>query len=461
MVLAFTVAKMNYKINIKTRLSIQFSLLVFGILMVFSLLVYFFSYDSQLSKFRQNLLDRAQNTAILLIDVQEVDSTLLKKIYQTTKSLEEEEIVLNNSHDEMLFSDKIQNLKALNSLKVSHSDNPEYFSIGKKDGVIYNHRVNNQLYHVYVMAYDKYRSENLRGLRVVLLWSIIFSICLSVWISYFFSKMAIWPISDINAKIKLINSSKLSSRLDEGKQQDEIEQLAITFNKMFSDLELVFKSQDEFVSNASHELRTPLAIMIAESDYIISRKRNTEDYEVHIARMTDDLRKLNLMINSLLELAQLNRDKNISLSLLRIDELVFNVIQSTKIKYPGRKILPGIEYSENENDFTIRGNQGLLEIAFKNLIENACKFSSGDVDVKISKIEKGLIFVITDYGLGIPDNEIGNIFRPFNRASNAKFIGGFGIGLSIVAKIMELHAVSIKVTSTLNKGTCFELFFRS
>ena len=440
-------------------MSIQFTLLVFGILLVFSLLVYYFSYDSQLSKFRQNLLDRAQNTAILLINVQEVDSTLLKKIYQTTKSLEEEEIVLNDSEDKMLYSDKIQDLNTIISSRSSHSANPEYFSIGKKDGVLYNHRVNNQLYHVYVLAYDKYRFENLHGLRVVLLWSIIFSLCLSVWISYFFSKMAMWPISNIITKVKEINSSKLGSRLDEGKKQDEIEQLAITFNQMLSDLELVFKSQDDFVSNASHELRTPLAIMIAESDYIVSRKRHPEEYEDHITLLVADLRKLNLLINSLLELAQLTKAKNISFSQLRIDELIFNAIHSAKLKYPGRKILPRIEYSDNENDFLIKGNPGLLEIAFKNLIDNAIKFSKREVEVKVSKPGKGIVVHITDYGVGIPDAEIGNIFKPFNRATNVKFIGGFGIGLSIVAKIMELHGAEIKVISALNKGTCFELLF--
>jgi len=445
--------------DIKTRLSVQFTLSVLGILMVFCMLVYYFSYSSQLSTFRQNLLVRAQNTAILLINVQEVDSTLLKKIYLTTKSLEEEEIVLNDSNDKTLYSDKIRDLKNISSTRISHASSPEFFSIGKKDGVLYNHHVNNQLYHVYVLAYDQFRAENLRGLRIVLLWSIVFSLCLSVWTSYFFSKVAINPISNIVAKVKEINASKLSNRLDEGKRQDEIEQLAITFNQMLSDLELVFKSQEEFVSNASHELRTPLAIMIAESDYIIGRKRSPEEYEVHIARLTQDLRKLNLLINSLLELAQLNRDKNISKSSIRIDELVFNAIHSVKLKYPGRKILPRIEYSDNENDFVIDGNPGLLEIAFKNLVENACKFSTGEVEVEILNTGKGVVVRITDYGVGIPENEIGNIFKPFNRATNAKFIGGFGIGLSIVAKIIELHGAEIKVASTLNKGTSFDLRF--
>lgn len=461
MVLDFIAAKMNFKINIKTRLSIQFTLLVLGILLVFSCLVYYFSYDSQRSKFRQNLSVRAQNTAILLINVQEVDSTLLKKIYQTTKSLDEEEIMLNDSRDITLYGDKIQDLRNINSSISSHADNPEYFSIGKKDGVLYNHRVNNQLYHVYVLAYDKYRADNLKELSIVLLWSIVFSLCLSIWISYFFSKMAIWPISNIITKVKEINSSKLGSRLDEGKRQDEIEQLAITFNRMLSDLELVFKSQDDFVSNASHELRTPLAVMIAESDYIVSRKRDPEEYENHITRMVDDLRKLNLLINSLLELAQLNQDKNITFSIVRIDELIFNAIHTAKIKYPGRRILPKIEYSDNEYDFLVNGNPGLLEIALTNLIENAIKFSASDVEVRLSKTANRIVVYITDFGVGIPDTEIMNIFKPFNRATNVKFIGGFGIGLSIVTKIIELHGVEIKVSSTINKGTCFELLFNS
>jgi len=461
LVLDFIAAKMNFKINIKTRLSIQFTLLVLGILLVFSCLVYYFSYDSQRSKFRQNLSVRAQNTAILLINVQEVDSTLLKKIYQTTKSLDEEEIMLNDSRDITLYGDKIQDLRNINSSISSHADNPEYFSIGKKDGVLYNHRVNNQLYHVYVLAYDKYRADNLKELSIVLLWSIVFSLCLSIWISYFFSKMAIWPISNIITKVKEINSSKLGSRLDEGKRQDEIEQLAITFNRMLSDLELVFKSQDDFVSNASHELRTPLAVMIAESDYIVSRKRDPEEYENHITRMVDDLRKLNLLINSLLELAQLNQDKNITFSIVRIDELIFNAIHTAKIKYPGRRILPKIEYSDNEYDFLVNGNPGLLEIALTNLIENAIKFSASDVEVRLSKTANRIVVYITDFGVGIPDTEIMNIFKPFNRATNVKFIGGFGIGLSIVTKIIELHGVEIKVSSTINKGTCFELLFNS
>ena len=445
--------------NIKTRLSLQFTSIVFGILVFFSVLVYYFSFSSQRSKFRDSLLEKAQNTAILSINIQEIDSTLLKKIHQTTRSFEAEEIAITNQSNKLLYSNKTNLLTPVEIISHTYNSRVAFFSIDNKDGVSYVHVASDQNYHVFVLAHDRYREENLNELKSILLWSILISVILSVTAAYFFSKSAIKPISNIITKVKEINSSKLSNRLDEGKRQDEIEQLSITFNNMLSDLEKAFKSQDEFVSHASHELRTPLAIMIAESDYILSKTRGPEDYKNHLSGLIEDLRKMNSLINSLLELAHLNGNKNIQMTAVRIDELIFNTIQSIKSKYPGRKILPKIEYPDNENDLNVYGNQGLLDIAFKNLFENACKFSSNDVEVEISMVNESLQVSIIDQGVGIPEDQIDSIFSAFNRSDNVKYIGGFGIGLSIVAKVMKLHSVEIKVTSELNKGTRFQLIF--
>lgn len=421
-------------------------------------MVYYFSYTSQLTKFRNNLLSRAQNTAIMLIDIAEVDSTLLNKIDQTTKSLEEEESVLTTSSGKLLYSNNMSYMKMESLAEISNHPSPYYFSVADKDGVVYKHKTKNQTFNVYALAYDKYRHENLRNLKRILLWSILFGVGVSVISSLFFSRYAIRPISKIIANVKNINSLKLNSRLDEGFRKDEIEQLAVTFNQMLSDLEQVFKNQDEFVSNSSHELRTPLAIMIAETDYILSNKRTPEEYINHLSGLQQDLRKLNILLTSLLELAHLNRDNTILKTMLRADELVFNAIQSVKIKYPGKIIIPKIEYSENENDLVIEGNSGLLEIALKNIIDNACKFSNEVVEVTVSISNDFLSISVSDKGIGIPPDEIGNIFKPFKRATNVSYIGGFGIGLSIVSKVIELHKAEIKISST-NTGTNLTLLF--
>lgn len=446
--------------NIKTKLSIEFTLVVVGILLFFSATLYYFSYTTQHNKFADNLTKRAKNTAILLINLPEVDSVLLKKIQQSTFNWPREEIVITNSELNILYRNNIEYLtpEVINQNAVK-GDNYR-FSIAEKDGICYKHVFKNQTYTVLVMAFDKNRKENLAELREILFWSILFSIWLSIFLSYVFAKKAIQPISQIIKSVKDIDSSRLSNRLDEGNKKDEIAQLAFTFNQMLSNLEISFKSQEDFVANASHELRTPLSVMIVESDYILSKEHSHEEYKKHIANMVSDLKKLNAQLTSLLELAQINQDKSIQLSPIRIDEIVFNAIRQIKAKYTDRKIIPVIQYPENENKLLVNGNAGMLVIAFQNLIENACKFSDDDVIIEFSIMDESIKIILSDKGIGIPTTEISNIYKPFNRASNVRYKGGFGIGLALVAKIFELHDVDFHVYSTENKGTSFELNFK-
>jgi signal transduction histidine kinase len=445
--------------NIKTRLSIQFTLIAAGILLFFSLLVYYFSYTSQLKKFRENLLDSARNTAILLINVAEVDSSLLKKIHQSTISRENEEIALTDSISNIIYSNNLNYLTENTLYLYSNDYKTNFFSIGNKDGVCYKHIYNSRKYFVYVLAFDAGRSENMTELREILLWSILFSICLSVLLSYLFSKRAIKPITKIIKSVKEINSLRLSNRLNEGKRKDEIDQLAITFNEMLANLEIAFKNQEDFVLNASHELRTPLTVMIGESDYILLHERASVEYKKHISGLIADLKKLNTLLNSLLELAQVNRDTRIPLSDVRIDEIIFNSIHQVKSNYQGRKIIPKIRYPEQGNDLLIMGNEGLLTIVFKNLIDNACKFSADDVIIDFMITGTHVTTIISDKGIGIPADDLADIYKPFKRASNAKFIGGFGIGLALVAEIMELHNAEMSIESRENEGTSIKIKF--
>lgn len=446
--------------NIKARLVFQFTLIVAGILLFFSLLVYYSSYTSQLAKFRQDLLDSARNTATLFINVEEVDSTLLKKIQQSTISWEEQELAITDSAFNLRYGDNVRYLTD-NELLSRYADGDlNYFSIEDKDGVFYRHIYDNSEFYVFALASDKSRAENLDGLLKILFWSILFNICLAVLFSYFFARRSIKPISHIIKNVKEINSLKLDKRLDEGNKKDELAQLAITFNEMLTNLEIAFKSQEDFVSNASHELRTPLTVMIGGSDYFLSRERNKEEYIAHISGLVDDLKKLNALVTSLLELAQINKDKSIGFSDVHIDEIVFSAIQDISTKYQGRKIVPKIQYPESRNELLVCGNFGILEIAFKNLLDNACKFSHDDVGVEFVITERLIKITISDTGIGIPSDEVGNIYKPFKRASNVRFIGGFGIGLSLVSKIIEIHDADLEIRSKENEGTIIQLSFK-
>ena len=446
--------------NIKTRLAVQFTLMVAGILLFSSGLVYYFSDSSLTGKFRETLYDRAQTVAILYINVAEVDSSLLKRIHESTVSLFMEEIVITDSARNIIYKYKNRYLTP-----ASVSDIPAYrvksfYSIREKDGICFRHFFNNRNYYVFVMAYDVSRVIYLADLERILFWSILTSLLVSVLLSYIFSRKAIEPIARIIESVKEINSKKLSSRLAEGNKRDEIARLAITFNEMLSNLEIAFRNQDEFVSNASHELRTPVSVMISESDYILAHKREPEEYIKHLTGLIEDLKQFNSLLNSLLELAQLNTEKDLVFSELRIDEVVFTVISQIKSKYLGRKIYTRIDYPENGNDLLVRGNQGMLEIAFRNLIDNACKFSNDDVNIGFDIGDESISVIIADKGIGIPSVDLENINKPFSRASNVKYIGGFGIGLTLVTRIISLHDAGFNIDSTESVGTSVELSFK-
>jgi signal transduction histidine kinase len=392
--------------------------------------------------------------------VAEVDSTLLMKIQQSTFYWQKEEIAVTDPGNHLIYKINLQYLNDKTIRQNMTNDSINHFKIAEKDGVCYKYAFKNQTFHVLVMAYDNSRNENLKDLRGILIWSTIFSIWVAVLLSYLFSKIAIKPISEIIKQVKKISYSELDTRLSEGNKKDEIAQLAITFNEMLSELEIAFKNQTDFVAHASHELRTPLTIMISESDFLLGHEQSMEEYKKHVSGMVVDLKELNRQLNTLLELAQINKRQVVQFSEVRIDEIIFSAIKSVKANYPGRKIIPKIQYPENENELLVNGNYGMLVIALRNLLDNACKFSHDDVTVDITMVNESVQVNIMDKGIGIPQDELDNIFQPFNRASNVKFIGGFGIGLSLVARILDLHNTVVRVYSTINEGTRFELWFK-
>jgi signal transduction histidine kinase len=446
--------------NIKIRLSLQFTLIVTGILLFFCLLVYYFSYSRQHAKFRQNILESAKNYATLFINVADVDSILLNRIQESTILWEREELAITDTAYNILYSNNIEYLSDSLTLVKNAYRTSHYFEVADKEGVFYRHTYENRNYYVFALAYDKTRAAYLQELVKILFWSILFSMLLSILLSYLFARRAIKPISQIITSVKEINSLRLSNRLDEGDRKDEIDQLSVTFNQMLSDLEIAFRNQEDFVSNASHELRTPLSVMISETDYFLSREKTREEYVDHISGLIKDLKKINTLLNSLLELAQVTKDKNIGFSPVRIDEIVFDAIHQVKNKYHDHKIIPRIQYPENEKDLIINGNEGLLAIVFKNLIDNACKFSGDNVMVEFRMEGENINVTVADNGIGIPEAEQRNIFKPFTRGSNVKFIGGFGIGLTMVSRIIQLHNAVMTITSREGEGTRINLQFK-
>jgi signal transduction histidine kinase len=254
----------------------------------------------------------------------------------------------------------------------------------------------------------------------------------------------------------------LNLRIDEGNRKDEIAQLAMTFNQMLQRLEEAFILQRDFVANAAHELRTPFTVMLAEVEYSLMHDRSVDQYKHVLENLTDEIKQMSNLSNGLLELARMSLDDNyFERKNVRIDELLIETCDEIlRGNYAYNIKLFIDDLPEDESSLLLSGNGQLLKIAIRNIIENGCKFSDGKV-VKIYLLieERNIKIEIEDRGIGISSEDLTHIFQPFFRGKNTQFIAGYGLGLALTKKVVELHCGEIKVDTTLGVGSKFTILF--
>ncbi len=223
--------------------------------------------------------------------------------------------------------------------------------------------------------------------------------------------------------------------------------------------------KSSFVSTASHQFRTPLAVIQSNVGLLemFANKKSQEEFEKYKKvnnRITGAISKMTELMDNVLILGKLTSG-NIHYNPENVDLIEFLkplIKQFNSIQRDGRLI-----------DFEIEGEASsfyldsrLLSHALENLISNAFKYSTGKGNPLLRVIFKlkELIIIIKDYGIGIPNTEILNLFQPFFRANNVTEIKGTGLGLSIAKEYVEINKGEIAVQSTLGEGSCFEITFR-
>lgn len=280
------------------------------------------------------------------------------------------------------------------------------------------------------------------------------------YINLFSNKKALNPLSEMVEQIKRITAGKLQLRLKTTKEKDELNELAQNFNGMLERLENSFDAQKHFVSNISHELRTPLSAIITELELASEKEHTNEEYQETILFALDDARNMVKLSNSLMDLAKASYDPNeISFSEVRLDEILLESYSKIIKENSEYKVSLNIDNEVEEPQLTLQGNQYLLQVAFNNLIDNACKYSpehTCSIDVKTNA--SSLIISFTNTGVIISQEDLQHIFEPFYRSENSKEEKGYGIGLFLTEKIIHLHHAMIKVTSENNK-TVFMVIF--
>jgi len=447
------------KLNIRSRLTIQFTYIVAFILVLFSFIIYYFSASYREAEFYSRLEKKALTTAKLLIEVKEVDYKLMKIIDRNALNALDKEVVMiyDDNHRQIynsLDNDSIQISKAFLD-KIRHEKSIRYQEDRNEAiGLIFT--LNTDHYVVIASAYDNYGRIKLYNLIWIILAGFIISIGSTIFFGRVYANKALKPMSDVVRQVDKITIASLNMRVNEGNGTDEIAQLAITFNRMLERLESAFEMQRSFVSNASHELRTPLTSITGQIEVSLMNPRTQSEYEAILESVLEDIKNLNALSNGLLDLAKASSDISaIALLPLRIDEILWETRAELIDRKKDYKIsIEFIQPIDDENELIISGNHHLLKTAIANLMDNACKFSPNkSVEIFLSVKAECIVAEFTDKGIGVDPEDLDKIFHPFFRANNAKNISGNGLGLTLTERIIRIHRGTILIESQLQQGT--------
>jgi signal transduction histidine kinase len=223
-----------------------------------------------------------------------------------------------------------------------------------------------------------------------------------------------------------------------------------------SELRTMNKHQDDFVAVVSHEFRTPLTSIQGFSELLSEQEWSPEEVKEYATDITKDARRLTRMITDLLDLERMKSGKKplyckpVDVNVLLRD--LADQIQHTTAEHV-------IVCHLDEELPLIQGDQDKLIQVVANLLSNAIKYSpTGGEILLISRKEQDHIHIsVQDQGMGIPEEALEDIFRPYSRIESEKtrYIRGTGLGLSVVREIISLHGGKMWVESTLGHGSTF------
>jgi signal transduction histidine kinase len=452
------------KFDIRTKLTVQFSIIASLVIIAASAVVYSISSAYREDEFYLRLFNKGLNVVKLLIEEDKVDAELLSSIENNNPvNLPQEEILIFDSTYQAIFSkpNNIQFLPDVKFLRAIEKDSIARLQIGPREVGGFVFKNNNKTYIVIASAVDVYGYRKLRNLLNTLVVVVISCLFVFLIAGRIFAQQALAPIKKIVEEVEQINVDNLNTQLKVEKE-DEIGALAQTFNNMLFRIDKAFFAQKNFVANASHELKTPLTAIRGQLEVSLMLERDSKAYKQTIQTVLDEVINLGEITNNLLLLAYADTFiKDEIFKPLRIDEVLWSVHQSLLNLKPEYILEIDIDQEiDSEDQLTMLGNDHLLRIVFMNIIDNACKYSEDHkVSIQLKSLEHRIQITFKDNGRGIEQQEIPNITELFYRSRNNPSIDGHGIGLSLVEKITSIHKGELRINSALHKGTEVQLIF--
>jgi heavy metal sensor kinase len=264
---------------------------------------------------------------------------------------------------------------------------------------------------------------------------------------YWLAGRALRPVRQIAATARELSDRDLHRRLDLNLPDDEMGELADTFNAMLARLEAAFESLRQFTADAAHELRAPLTLVRAEVELALNRSRSAASYEGSLRSVLVETERLSRMVDQLLLLARADAGALVA-SVGEVD--VADLLEETVSRWRPLAQEKRVELvADIPESGTLQGDADLLRRMLDNLLDNALRHSpeGGVVTITCSRDPDNWSIAIQDTGPGVEEALRPSLFERFTRADQARGreTGGAGLGLSLCAVIARIHGGRISL----------------
>lgn len=439
--------------NLKLRFALLFTSFVAGILLIACTSIYFL-YASYREEDYYNRVELEGE------DLYKIYQSLSKKNAKVEQGdvLEVHRIALINEHLFVLDSNQslifslgtntaidipkinFEKLREKRKLQITDSIQNQIVAVYKPEQKIY----------LITEAYDRVGLKKVYTMSIILSGVFAGSLLLTAIISFLFVRQAIKPIVELSDQMQRTNVFNLSERITVKPAKDEINAIAKNFNAMLERIRTGFEYRKSFVQQSSHELRTPLAVMLSQTEAALNNVNDVEGFRKVLLSLKEDQQHLIELTNALLQISQNEQLEFIdSWPTLRVDELLYDTVAYFNKSFPDGKI--DISYDNLPNDdveLMVKGNESLIRAAFVNLIKNAYLYSDDKaVQIIIHTGNQQLSIIFQNKGKQLMPEEIAKMFLPFFRGSNAQSKKGFGLGLAIIERIIQIHKGKLSYTA--------------
>ena len=279
-------------------------------------------------------------------------------------------------------------------------------------------------------------------------------------VGYWLSHRALAPVDAITRTVRQIGGQNLSLRLGTIDTGDELQRLSDTLNEMLDRIEASFVRVTQFTGDASHELRTPVALMRTEAELALRKSRTEEEYREALTHILKQAAGTSVLIEELLSLARKDAGREVlDLQPVDLPKLLREVVRDWRPIAVSRSL----ELIEplGSLESTVWADSSALRRAVHILLDNAFKYTAapGTIEVLLESSDKTELILVRDSGVGISEEDLPKIFERFYRADKARSreMAGVGLGLAIAKWIIEQHRGTIRVQSTLGKGSVFRI----